>query len=890
MENQSIRDPYKLVGTNLKRYQIQGLVGIGGMGAVYRAQHEITKAIVAVKVLRPDLWMGDQESLSYFFAEATKTVALNHPSIIKVNDADITDDGLAFMVMELLDGRTLETELKENGVVSLERANTLLELICDAVAYAHNKNVVHRDLKPGNIMLVKEENGEESLRILDFGIAKILSASANRTNTRLFGSSYYVSPEQTMAHGRIDRSTDIYSLGVTLYEMLTGRVPFEGETEAQVIDMHRSQAPRPLRELRPEIPQAVEDVVLRAMAKNPQDRYQSAILLARAFQKAVNFAPGTLELRCIDLDSGEDISSATVYLNGRLAGQTHDGSWRHDNLMPRKYLIEVEAPNYINWHRTVSLDSHEKLALVVELESERTSGLFNSREVAELNAGIESADEEKRAVAETPSSETIATYPDMLSPALSDKPKVDPADDLYTEVIEFVSLHPVDALPENDRPESDRPESDRPESDRPESDRKDERAEIHVLRSSGDSPVSIPPENGRKPAGEINIDAIDGRPNSPRVQSISHLPIDEFLQEHDPGISKTPSVVKLPPFPEPEQIPLRQRAHKLVLVVGVGLFILAAYAFLTWLLFNNRSQAHPIEIVTILPNCKVLVDNSSEYMTGDEGKITINGLESGTHTIKVSKPGYSDVEQTITIPLSQPLQPLIPGIIIPEGMVFIPGGSFTMGRGKASQENPAGPPHQVTVTPFFIDKYEVTREAYQKFIKATGHRAPSIWKNGTFPKGTGRWPVTGISWEDAQKYAKWAGKRLPTEAEWEFAARGSDKFIYPWGNKFGSDRANIARETEQFTRAGSYPKGASQYGVYDLAGNAWEWTDSDFVPYPGSPFRLEGCKRCKVLRGGSYVNSPEYATTTYRLPYESTLLAEPNLYYGFRCALSTTSP
>jgi serine/threonine protein kinase/formylglycine-generating enzyme required for sulfatase activity len=867
MENQSIRDPYKLVGTNLKRYQIQGLVGIGGMGAVYRAQHEITKAIVAVKVLRPDLWMGDQESLSYFFAEATKTVALNHPSIIKVNDADITDDGLAFMVMDLLDGRTLETELKENGVVSLERANALLELICDAVAYAHNKNVVHRDLKPGNIMLVKEESGEESLRILDFGIAKILSAS-NRTNTRIFGSSYYVSPEQTMAHGRIDRSTDIYSLGVTLYEMLTGRVPFEGETEAQVIDMHRSQAPRPLREHRPEIPQAVEDVVLRAMAKNPQDRYQSAILLARAFQKAVNFAPGTLELRCIDLESGEDISSAMIYLNGRLAGQAHDGSWRHDNLIPRKYLIEVEAPNYINWHRTVSLDSHEKLALVVELESEKTSGLFNSREVAELNAGIDRADEEKIAVAETTSAETIATYPDTL--ALSDKPEVEAADDLYTEVIEFVSLHPVDPPPANDG--------------------KDEKAEIHVLRSSGDSPVNMRAAADEINLAAINLDAINGKSDSPRVQSDSHLAIDEFLQEHDPGMGKTPSVVKLPPFPEPDQIPLRQRAHKLVLVVGIGLFILAAYAFLTWLLVNNRSKAESIEIVTFLPNCKVLVDNSSEYMTDDQGKITIKGLESGSHTIKVSKPGYRDVEQTITVPLDQPLQPLIPGIVIPDGMVFIPGGSFTMGRGNASEDNPSGPPHPAKVTPFFIDRHEVTREAYQKFIKATGHKAPSIWKNGTFPNGTGQWPVTGVSWEDAQKYAKWAGKRLPTEAEWEFAARGSDKRIYPWGNKFSPDRANVARETAQFTKAENYPKGASQFGVYDLSGNAWEWTDSDFVPYPGSPFRAEGCKRCKVLRGGSHVNSPEYATTTYRLPYEATLIAEPNFYYGFRCALSTTSP
>jgi serine/threonine protein kinase len=864
MENQSIRDPYKLVGTNLKRYQIQGLVGIGGMGAVYRAQHEITKAVVAVKVLRPDLWMGDQESLSYFFAEATKTVALNHPSIIKVNDADITDDGLAFMVMDLLDGRTLETELKEAGVISLERVNALLELICDAVAYAHNKNVVHRDLKPGNIMLVKEENGEESLRILDFGIAKILSAS-NRTNTRIFGSSYYVSPEQTMAHGRIDRSTDIYSLGVTLYEMLTGRVPFEGETEAQVIDMHRSQAPRPLREHRPEIPQAVEDVVLRAMAKNPQDRYQSAILLARAFQKAVNFAPGTLELRCIDLDSGEDISSAMVYLNGRLAGQAQDGSWRHDNLIPRKYLIEVEAPSYISWHRTVSLDSHEKLALVVELESERTSELFNPREVAELNAGLSRVDEVKTAVAETHSDEAIATYSDTLPPPVSEKPKVDPADDLYSEVIEFVSLHPVEAPPGEDR--------------------KERKAEIHVLRSGGDSPVGIPVA-----ADEINLDAINGKSDGSRVQSNSHPFTDERFQEQDPGMSKTPSIVKLPPLTDPDQIPFRQRAHKLVLVVGVGLFLIAAYAFLTWLFFNNRSQAESIEIVTFLPNCKVLVDNSSEYMTDDQGKITIDGLESGVHTIKVSKPGYKDVEQKITVPLSQPLQPLIPGIIIPDGMVFIPGGLFTMGRGNASEDNPSGPPHQATVAPFFIDRHEVTREAYQKFVKATGHRAPSIWKNGTFPAGTGKWPVTGVSWEDAQKYAKWAGKRLPTEPEWEFAARGSDKLIYPWGNKFSSDRAHVGRETAQFAKVENYPKGASPFGVFDLAGNAWEWTDSDFVPYPGSPFRLEGCKRCKVLRGGSYVNRPEYATTTYRLPYESTLLAEPNIYYGFRCALSATSP
>jgi formylglycine-generating enzyme required for sulfatase activity/serine/threonine protein kinase len=871
MENQSIRDPYKLVGTNLKRYQIQGLVGIGGMGAVYRAQHEITKAVVAVKVLRPDLWMGDQESLSYFFAEATKTCALNHPSIIKVNDADITEDGLAFMVMDLLDGRTIETELKEMGVVPLERVNALLELICDAVAYAHTKNVVHRDLKPGNIMLVTEENGEESLRILDFGIAKILSASS-RTNTRIFGSSYYVSPEQTMANGRIDRSTDIYSLGVTLYEMLTGRVPFEGETEAQVIDMHRSQAPRPLREHRPEIPQAVEDVVLRAMAKNPQDRFQSAILLARAFQKAVNFAPGALELRCIDLDSGEDISSAMIYLNGRLAGQAQDGSWRQDNLIPRKYLIEVEAPSYINWHRSVTLDSHEKLALVVELEHEQAPSL--PVEVASDTVEIDGLAVGNTAAFELTSHESIATTEvGTFPPAFIDKPEGETVHDFQNEVIEFVSLHPVSSLPEEELKGE------------------HQKAEIHVLSSRADAPVNINVAAVNEIRNEIKIDAINGKNDGPRRVQIDLNPIlDEHLPEQHPGTVKPPSIMKLPPLQDPNPIPLRQRAHKLVLVVGVGLFIFAAYAFLTWLLFNNRTQKESIEIITLLPNCKVLLDDKAEYITDDQGKITISGLESGAHTIKVSKPGYSDITQTITIPLDQPLQALVPGIIIPENMAFIPGGAFTMGRGNASPENASGPAHQVNVAPFFMDKHEVTRAEYQKFIKATGHRAPSVWKNGTFPNGTGEWPVTGVSWEDAQRYAKWAGKRLPTEAEWEFAARGFDKRIYPWGNKFSPDKANIARETAQFTKAENYPKGVSPFGVFDLAGNAWEWTDSDYTPYPGSAFKIVGCNRCKVLRGGSFVNRPEYATATYRLAYEATLIAEPNLYYGFRCALSATSP
>src|SRR5688572_21990448 len=158
MESQTKRDPYKLVGTSLDRYEIQELVGIGGMGAVYRAQHDITKAKVAIKILRPDRASVEEEGVTLFFEEASKIASLNHPSIIKVAHADYTADGAAYMVMEWIDGGTLEEEMKGIGPFSLQKTALLLDPIADAIAYAHRKGVIHRDLKPSNIMLVRAED------------------------------------------------------------------------------------------------------------------------------------------------------------------------------------------------------------------------------------------------------------------------------------------------------------------------------------------------------------------------------------------------------------------------------------------------------------------------------------------------------------------------------------------------------------------------------------------------------------------------------------------------------------------------------------------------------------------------------------------------------------
>jgi serine/threonine-protein kinase len=216
----------------------------------------------------------------------------------------------------------------------------------------------------------------------------------------------------------------------------------------------------------------------------------------------------------------------------------------------------------------------------------------------------------------------------------------------------------------------------------------------------------------------------------------------------------------------------------------------------------------------------------------------------------------------------------------PAGMVSVPGGEFTMGRADGDEyERPA---HRVTVKPFFMDTYEVTCAEYDKFVKATGHRGPPQWKTGTCPASDARKPVTGVTWDDANDYAKWAGKRLPTEEEWEFAARGTDGRLYPWGNDWKPGYAHADTTFKEVAEVGSY-KGASPFGAYDMVGNAWEWTASSLAAYPGGqlpPQTTTG--ELKVIRGGSYESTKEYATTTYRTGWPARG-AKTYAETGFRC-------
>lgn len=217
----------------------------------------------------------------------------------------------------------------------------------------------------------------------------------------------------------------------------------------------------------------------------------------------------------------------------------------------------------------------------------------------------------------------------------------------------------------------------------------------------------------------------------------------------------------------------------------------------------------------------------------------------------------------------------------PPRMAYVPGGEFTMGSNSGDEYE--RPPHQVSVKPFFIDLYEVTCEEYARFVKQTGHSPPPNWRDGQYSQGAARRPVTGVTWNDAVAYATFAGKRLPTEEEWEFAARSTDGFIYPWGKEWKDGMANAGSSSVKgLAEVGTF-KGVSPFRIYDMIGNAWEWTASDLRPYPGGHLPAVPKGDLKVIRGGSWREGPEQATATYR----GYLLASGSKDYsatGFRCA------
>mgnify|MGYP001314928179 CR=1 FL=1 len=251
------------------RYEITELIGVGGMADVYKAVDVMENRTVAVKILKPE-FSQNEEFLRRFRNESKAIAVLSHPNIVKIYDVGFSDE-IQFIVMEYIDGITLKEFIEQQGVLRWKDALHFVTQILRALQHAHDKGIVHRDIKPQNIMLFPDG----TIKVMDFGIARFSRIDGKTLSDKTIGSVHYISPEQARGDMTDERS-DIYSVGVMLYEMLTGRKPFDGENPVAIALKHMQEDPVPPREIMPSIPEALEEIVMHAMERDPARRYQSA--------------------------------------------------------------------------------------------------------------------------------------------------------------------------------------------------------------------------------------------------------------------------------------------------------------------------------------------------------------------------------------------------------------------------------------------------------------------------------------------------------------------------------------------------------------------------------------------------------------------------------------
>ena len=288
------------VGDKIGDYQIIGVLGAGGMGRVYKVKNMISDRIDAMKVLLPDL-ANEPDLADRFLREIKVLASLNHPNIAGLHTAFRLENQL-LMIMEFVDGTTLEDKLK-NGPIPLSDAIDYVSQVLSALGYAHSHGVIHRDIKPANMMLTPEN----VIKLMDFGIAKSKADRKLTMTGTTMGSLYYMSPEQVQGTD-LDPRSDLYSVGVSLYEMVTGSRPFKGNSDYDLMVAQLQKAPLPPIDVLPELPKALNDIIMISLEKDPARRFQSA----EAFRFALQSVKGGL--------TSLPIASAQAVMPG-LAGQ-----------------------------------------------------------------------------------------------------------------------------------------------------------------------------------------------------------------------------------------------------------------------------------------------------------------------------------------------------------------------------------------------------------------------------------------------------------------------------------------------------------------------------------------------------------------------------------------
>jgi serine/threonine-protein kinase len=721
------------------RYQLERRLGQGGMGVVFQARHIFLKTSHAIKVILPDLVGNDPMLVTRFRQEALAAAAIRHQNIIAVTDFGVVRGTMPFLVMEFVNGQSLQDILAEEKVMAPDRALEFACAIAAGVGAAHKQNIVHRDLKPLNIMTQKGQSISEGLKILDFGLAKIksgelLGSFVQAKTSGLMGSPFYMAPEQ-WSDDEPDARADVYSLGIILYQMLTGDVPFKGSSIPSIMKKHLTLPPPSFKSAGVEVSPQLEAVVRHALEKETAARTPSVEVFVKELREAVAIGGVTVK----SVRQTGPVADETLYSPAQSTGETAQQTG------------------------SVDFDSLAGTVSSTALSEEDQTKLAASREAYNL--------EQKQ-------KERFAH--EVLTREAEERRKTE-------EEKERKRKEQEDRVRKEKEEREERERQQREQMERVERQAKELEERLARLATSMPPPVAgttvIDPEATQVHQG-VRTDAV-GNNSFPGSEATFH---DRLAPPH-------------------VSIPLKPKSNSLLMVgVVVLLVVLVGGGIAGYLLLRSRSTT-----------------------TGGPG----------ASPTPVASPGTNDV--------------------VKADLVEIPGGTFQMGRNDGPlQETPA---HQVTVASFFMDKTEVTNKEYAEFVRDTHHAPPSDW-NGTKPSyGTEMWPVLNVSVDDVNAFAAWRSKRdsvtyrLPTEQEWEYAARNGADDRYPWGKDWKDNQAVLKEATP--TKVGSHPEGNNKWGVADLIGNVWEWTSSKVSAYPGNPTPIPtATKNWNVIRGAGFDRDP----------------------------------
>ncbi len=752
-----------LIGQRLGQYEIKALLGEGGMASVYQAFHPMLRRDVAIKVIESRL-ARKAAFVTRFEREAQIVASLNHPNILKIFDYGRHDD-LIYLVMELEVGGSL-TDLIRAGDLTLELASRLFEQVASALDYAHSRGIIHRDLKPQNVLL----DGEQNAILSDFGIAKLIGEDVTQLTQSgmAMGTPAYMSPEQWQGRP-LDSRSDLYALGVMLFEMLTGRLPFVADTPFGMMHMHVYEPPPSLRTLRPDLSADVEAVLDRALAKNPDERYQSARELAQEARLAL----------------ARQLPTAPATAPRQSSPET-------DNVvrLSEKQPTNLELPPARPRKRAVRLGSTVLVALVLL----GILGVLLSRQ--------NTADQAAQTA-------TLSPQPIALQPTITGTP--------------VAGTHTASPQASSTAKPSNTP-----------------------VTTTG-APTALPTLTHRP---STNSPA----PTRTSPPSATTLP--------------RPTNTVIPPTSTPISTPTRTPdSQKTLAVIEATRTAIAAASLTKTSTQTATTTATSTATVTASATATpkwTLVPTATPTVTS-----TATSAASATATATAT------ATQTPTSALTPTPVPIATRTD-PKGVaqIYVPAGCFQMGSDPAKDQDAQPdeqPQHEVCITTgYWIDTYEVTNTSYQQFINAGGNSQQQYWSPDGwqwFQKNKGpqnyngytnsKQPRVGISWYEADAYARWRGCRLPTEAEWEYAARGPQSPIYPWGDVYDSAKLNAGSKVGKTANVGGYPSGKSWIGTFDMAGNVWEWVndwysdsyyqqkvkDNPTGPTSGSEH---------VLRGGSW--------------------------------------